>query len=99
MAVDEIFMDTVRLGEISTQFGSLGDILTNISNALEIAITVLETTAFIGLVGGTAVLAFLEQVQPIIEKAATKCVELSEDLGSSIVAYENGDAAGATKFF
>ena len=99
MAVSEVFMDTSRLGEISQRFANFGENLQKISNALEAAITILEVTAFIGLVGGYAVQAFLEQVQPIIEKAAEKCQELSTDLASSIKSYENGDAAGSTRFF
>lgn len=99
MAVQEVFMDTSRLGEVSTQFSNFGEALQKISNALEAAITILEVTAFIGLVGGYAVQSFLEQVQPIIEKASDKCLELSQDLASSIKSYENGDAAGSTRFY
>ena len=80
MAVEEIYMNTARLGEISNQFGQFGEILNQINNGLETAITILEVTAFIGLVGGFAVKAFLEQVQPVIERAAQKCEELSQDL-------------------
>ena len=99
MAVEEIYMDTARLGDIANQFNNFGDILKKVSNGLETAITVLEVTAFIGLVGGYAVKAFLEQVQPVIERASEKCLELGSDLAASVTAYQNGDAAGATRFY
>ena len=98
MAVTEVFMDTARVGTISNQFSNFGDNLQRISGAMEAAITILEVTAFIGLVGGTAVQMWLEQVQPIIQKAADKCLELSEDLSASVSAYENGDRVGSTRF-
>lgn len=98
MAVTEVFMDTSRLGTISNNFSTFGENLQRISNALEATITILEVTAFIGLVGGKAVQMFLEEVQPIVQKAAEKCLELSEDLGASISAYENGDRVGSTRF-
>lgn len=98
MAVSEVFMDTNRVSTISTQFSNYGDNLQRISNALEAAITILEVTAFIGLVGGRAVQAFLEQVQPVIQKAAEKCIEISGDLTESVAAYENGDQVGSTRF-
>jgi len=60
---------------------------------------ILKATAFIGLVGGYAVIQFIEMIKPHIEEMAEKCKELMDDLSKSVDAYERGDQLGATRFY
>lgn len=95
---EEIFMDVTAVRGIARSFDTMGDVLQTASRAMQTAITVLKTTAFIGLVGGYAVAHYMEQVQPRVEETAQKCDELGQDLRASADAYERGDAIGATRF-
>lgn len=95
---DEVFMEVPAVRTFSKNFQSFSEILENVSKVLEALMTLLKTTAFIGLVGGTALLMFLEQIKPVIDQLAEKCAEISQDLTASVDAYERGDALGAARF-
>ncbi len=95
---DEVFMDIPAVREMSSSFDTIGDVLQGVAKALEILANILKATAFIGMVGGFAVLMIIEQVRPYIEEIAEKCLELAKDLTASIDAYERGDTLGATRF-
>jgi hypothetical protein len=95
----EIYMDTDAVRGISRTFGQMGDTLQAVNRSMQVAISVLKATAFMGLVGGYAVAYFIEQVQPRVQELAEKCGELDRDLDASVDAYERGDQQGATRFF
>ena len=94
-----VFMDVARVNEFSNRFQTFGETLKTVASGLEAAINVLDATAFIGLVGGTALARYLETFQPVIEQLSEKCLEISTDLVQSATAFENGDAEGSTRFF
>jgi hypothetical protein len=96
---EEIYMDIPAVRGIARSFGQMEEVLRAASRAMETAITTLKTTAFVGLVGGYAVAAYLEQIQPVIDQYAARCNEMSNDLNASVTAYQNGDARGSTRFF
>lgn len=96
---DEVYMDIPAVREMSKSFDTISDVLNAVAKALEMLANVLKATAFIGLVGGFAVLMVIEQVKPYIEEMAEKCAELAKDLTASIDAYERGDLMGATRFY
>lgn len=96
---EEIYMDIPAVRGIANNFGQMEQVLRAASRAMEAAITTLKTTAFVGLVGGYAVASYLEQVQPVVDRYAARCDEMSNDLNASVTAYENGDARGSTRFF
>ena len=96
---EEIYMDIPAVRGIANNFGQMEQVLRAVSRSLETAIVTLKTTAFVGLVGGYAVAAFLERIQPVIDRYADRCDEMSNDLNASVTAYENGDARGSTRFF
>lgn len=96
---EQVYMETNRVRDFSAQFGGFNNTLQTVSNALEVAITILDATAFIGMVGGTAVARYLEQFQPVIQQAADKCDEIRNDLTAAVEAFENGDATGSTRFY
>jgi hypothetical protein len=95
---DEIFMDIQAVKDISGQFENMNDSLTQTSNAMQAAITLLKASAFVGLIGNQAVASYLEQLKPQIDGYAAKCAEMAGDLLKSAEAYERGDAQGAAKF-
>jgi hypothetical protein len=96
---EEVFMDVPAVRGIARNFGQMADVLRAVSRSLETAIATLKATAFVGLVGGYAVAAFLEGIQPVIDRYADRCNEMDNDLNASATAYQNGDAQGATRFF
>ncbi len=95
---EEVYIDIPAVRDMSKSFDTIGDVLQGVAKALEALANILKATAFIGLVGGFAVLMVIEQVKPYIEEIAEKCAELSKDLTASVDAYERGDAMGATRF-
>jgi hypothetical protein len=92
-------MDTDAVRGIARSFGQMEDVLRVASRSMEVTITTLKTTAFVGLVGGYAVAAYLERIKPVVDQYAAKCDEMENDLNASATAYQNGDAQGATRFF
>ena len=96
---DEVYMDVPAVRDMAKSFGNIGETLDAVNKVLEGLLTVLKTTAFIGLVGGYALIAFIEMIKPYIEQMAEKCRELMDDLNKSVDAYERGDALGATRFY
>lgn len=94
-----VYMDIPAVKGISKNFGNISDILKGVSKALEAISNALKATAFIGLVGGYAVVQFIEVIKPQIDEMVEKTAELSKDLAASVSAYERGDAQGATKFY
>lgn len=98
MATDQIYMDVPAVQNMGTQFNNIGETLKQVSNALEVCMTILKTTAFVGLVGGVAVERFLEWLKPVIDELSEKSLELSRDLDAAAAAFQAGDAFGGTKF-
>lgn len=98
MAIEGVYMDTEAVGQMASKFKELGDVLKGVSKALQMAMMILKTTAFVGLVGGLAVERYLAQIQPRIEKLGEKMVELSGDLEGAIRAYRDGDLSGSQRF-
>jgi len=96
--MDEISMDVPAIQDLSKKFNSFSILLNAINKALEALANLLKVTAFIGLVGGAALLQFIETIKPQIKKMADMCAELSRDLKSSAEAFQNGDMKGANLF-
>jgi hypothetical protein len=96
---DEVYMDIPAVRNMAKTFGSIGEVLDAVNKVLEGLLMILRVTAFIGLVGGFALMHFIEMVKPHIEEMAEKCQELMGDLNKSVEAYERGDALGATRFY
>lgn len=97
--MEEVYMDVPAVRNMAKAFGTISDILKAVCKALEALIMTLKATAFIGLVGGYALIQFLEMIKPHIENMAEKCAELCTDLNASVDAFERGDQLGATKFY
>ncbi|MEZ4726296.1 MAG: hypothetical protein R3E79_04085 [Caldilineaceae bacterium] len=94
-----VYMDIPAVRNMAKSFGTISDVLNNVSRVLQALITTLKTTAFVGLVGGLALAHYMELIKPQIDNLAKKCAEINKDLGASVDAYERGDAQGATRFY
>ncbi len=99
MANDEVYMDIPAVRSMAKNFDNIGDVLENVNSKLELLVNTLKATAFIGLVGGGAVIAFIEMIKPHVKRMGDKCHELHGDLNASVAAYERGDQRGATRFY
>lgn len=95
---DEVYMDIPQVQKMAESFGNFGEILEGVAKALEVAIMVLKTTAFVGLVGGFAVERYLSMVKPRVERMAKKMHELKGDLTGAINHYQTGDESGSRRF-
>lgn len=96
---DEVYMDIPAVRGMAKTFGNISEVLNAVTKVLEGLSMILKTTAFIGLVGGYALAAFIDMIKPHIEDMAKKCDEIMDDLNKSVDAYERGDALGATRFY
>jgi len=96
---DQVYMDIPAVRTMAKNFGNIGEVLEAVNKVLEGLLAILRTTAFIGLVGGFALMAFIEIIKPYIKQMADKCQELMQHLNKSVDAYERGDALGATRFY
>lgn len=97
--MDEVYMEVPAVRQMAKNFGTIGEVLATVNKVLEAMLMILKTTAFIGLVGGTAIAAYIEMIKPYIQDLSEKCTELNSDLDASVTAFERGDALGATRFY
>lgn len=95
---NEVFMDVPAVQNMGKRFDDVGDTLANVGHGLEVCMTILKTTAFVGLVGGVALERFLEWLKPIIDELEKNSHELAKDLRDAAQAYQNGDELGSTRF-
>jgi len=98
MTEQGVYMDTDAVTGMAQRFHQISDVMKTVSKALEIAITTLRITAFVGLVGGAAVERYLSRIKPQVDKLAEKCAELNFDLMGAVVAYRDGDTSGSKRF-
>jgi hypothetical protein len=91
-------IDYEAVAKSADGFETVGTTLAVVNTALEAAMMILRTTAFIGLVGGAAVERYLANIQPKVEKLSQKCKEMSGDLREVIRIRQQTDEANATNF-
>ena len=97
--MNEVYMDVPAVRQMAKNFNAISEVLSTVNKVLEAMLMILKTTAFIGLVGGTAVAGYIEMIKPYVERWVQQTAELSKDLNTSVDAYERGDAQGATRFY
>lgn len=96
---DQVYMDIPAVRGVSKTCQQVGETLAKVNQTMEGLVTLLRTTAFMGLVGGLALAQFMDSIRPYVEQVSQKCLELSSDLDASVTAYEKGDQQGATRFY
>lgn len=95
---EEVFMDVPQVQKMAQNFDQFGEVLEAVSKVLEVTITVLRVTAFVGMVGGIAVERWLSQVKPRVDQMAKKMHELKQDLDGAVNHYQTGDESGSARF-
>lgn len=98
MSEQGVYMDVEAVENMAKRFDQISDLLKNVSKALQVAITTLRVTAFVGLVGGAAVERYLSRIKPQVDKLADKTQEIQVDLMGAIVSYRDGDISGSKRF-
>lgn len=96
--MNEVYMDVPAVRDLAKNFGTISEVLNTVSKVLEALMLILNTTAFIGAVGGAAVANYIDSIKPHIDRVAAKCEELMGDINASATAFENGDMDGANLF-
>ena len=96
---EQVYMDIPAVKNISNTLKKVSNTLKTVAKTLEALANVLKTTAFIGFVGGAALLQVIETIKPYIQRMAQQTGELSKDVMDPVLAFERGDAQGATRFY
>lgn len=86
------------MGRAIKKYQQFGETLHKVDQALYAALMILKLTAFVGLVGGKVVEAYIEHVRPIIQRLAKKCDEVSEDLQQAVNIFAQARGETAPKF-
>lgn len=95
----EVYLNIPSVHTMAKTLATVSEVLATTDKVMEALSTTLKTTAFIGLVGGAALAAYIGNVQPFVRQMSEKCQELHDDVEASVAAYEAGDEQGATRFF
>jgi uncharacterized protein YukE len=95
---NEVQIDYEAVEQAAGGFDDAATTFNRVSVALEAAMTILQTTAFIGLVGGAAVQNYLANIKPEVDNVAAICRELSGDLRSTVATHRNADQQTAADF-
>ena len=96
---DQVYMNIPEVTGMADTLQKVSETLSAVLKMLDMLLNMLKSTAFIGKVGGAAVIAFIEWIKPMIDEAVRKTAELSSDVRASVTAFQNGDQEGATKFY
>lgn len=94
----EVSMDFDAVQAMSDGFNVAAETLEAVSIALEVAISILKATAFLGLVGNAALAQYLEGIKPNVDRLAGTCDELHLDLIGAISSIRDGDMSGSQRF-
>ena len=97
--MNEVYMDVPAVRQMAKNFQAISEVLSTVNKVLEAMLMILKTTAFVGMVGGAAVAGYIEMIKPYIENWERETAEIGRDLDTSVTAYEQGDAQGATRFY
>lgn len=95
---ETISIDYDAVGSMADNFHNSSDVMLDIDKALEIAITILKTSALFGQPGNAALAAYLSGIRPNLQRLAGTCEEMSGDLKASITAFQEGDTSGSARF-
>ena len=82
---DVVQMDYEEVEQSAKGFENAGETLEMVNKVLDALLVLIRATAFIGLVGGAAMEAWIKRVQPEIVKASKMCFELTADLRQAVV--------------
>lgn len=91
-------MDYEAVIKAADGFENASNLLAKVALALEAAMRILQVTAFIGLVGGTAVERYLANIKPKVDALSAKFKEMSGDLREVVRVTREKDQQAAGEF-
>jgi hypothetical protein len=91
---NERHMEPAKVRAMGQALETMSGILKVVSTVLEVQMTILKTTAFIGLVGGLVVERYLAMIKPKIDNLAKMTAELSQDALLSAADWEKAQRSG-----
>ncbi|MFZ6026294.1 MAG: hypothetical protein ACOYYS_01145 [Chloroflexota bacterium] len=94
----EVYMDIPQVEKMSKTFETFGETLDAVAKVLRTISLLLKAAAFISLGSTAAASAFIDRIQPRIQKLAEKMKELSGDITGAVKAYRDGDLSGSQRF-
>ena len=95
---ETISIDYDAVGTMAEHFHNSSDVMLDIDKALEVAISILKTSALFGQPGNAALAAYLDGIRPNLQRLANTCEEMSGDIKASVMALQEGDTSGSAKF-
>lgn len=94
----EVSMDYNAVQNMADGFRNSSDVLKSVSQALEVASSILKATAMFGMIGNLALAMYLDNIKPHVDKLAASCEELNLDLIGAIASLRDGDYSGSQRF-
>lgn len=98
MAKPQVSMDFDAVQKIANAFATSGDLLEKTDSVVELAVSILGTTAFTGLVGNALIAQHLQQLEPTIKALSAACKEMNLDLIGAIASVDGMDTDGRNRF-
>jgi hypothetical protein len=88
------YIDTLKMAQVQTAFGTVSSTLKVVNMALEAALVALKVSAFISF-GATAWMErYIANIQPKVETLAKKTGEISQDIGKAIQMHNAASKSG-----
>jgi hypothetical protein len=94
----DVSMDFDVVSQMADGFQTAAETLHAVDRSLEMAIALLQASAFLGMVGNLALARYLEGIQPNVTRLSATCEEMSQDLIGAIAALRDGDYSGSQRF-
>lgn len=90
MASQVVQMDYPVVMSASQKFAQASEVLVGIGRALEVTITMLRTSAFLGALVAAAFAQYLETIKGKVEQLANVTREFSRDLARAVNDHQRG---------
>lgn len=87
-------MDSQKVREMADQLEQVSNMLKQVDSRLDNNMMRLETTAFIGLVGGTMAKNYLGFIQPFMDQMVKKYMEMANDARAAADAWDQANRTG-----
>ena len=98
MANDEVFMDIPQVETMAKSFNTFGEVLDGVAKTMQALSISLKAAAWLSFGATAAAAAYIDRIQPNVQKASNKMKELNGDITSAIRSYRDGDNSGSRRF-
>ncbi len=91
-------MDYDAVENMARGFENMANVLQSVSQVLQAVMTLLDLTAFTGMVGGAALRLYTERLKGRIDFLANYCTEMSRDVNNAVRYLRDADDSAAGRF-